>query len=121
MASVHPDSQLEGTTCARTMVGCDLVANVDCLEVNFWCVPMGLNSGYRTPARQAAVDPSAMDRRHTIGEAADMNITNITDWNYLKYYAKNGVCSYACVEPWDAALDHLHVEYDGGACPNSNW
>jgi hypothetical protein len=78
---------------------------------------MTVSSGYREPAYNHTIDPTAPGSRHVFGDAADIASTQST-WQELHDDAKqNG----ACVEPvnYTGQYDWTHVHMDWrGTCPN---
>jgi hypothetical protein len=94
-----------------------MVANNYCVLSNFGPAAWDLRSGYRTPNHNAGTSGSAGNSRHMHGDAADTGANLQSDWDYLRFLAKDsGACGFACVEPRDLAPTWFHQDYRG-ACP----
>jgi hypothetical protein len=75
--------------------------------------PLTINSGYRSPARNAATTGAATNSRHVHGDAADIATTS-TSWDDLQHAGKT---ASACTEPKNLSYPgHVHVDWRG-PCP----
>ena len=76
---------------------------------------MTINSGYRNPAKQHSLNPSAPNSRHQFGDAVDINtLNNNTQWQQMHDTAKQwGTAGGAvCMEPRAVSTNnHLHVNW----------
>ncbi len=96
-----------------------ILTNIECLT-NYYGSHPQLNSGYRNPARNAAIPGSATNSRHLYGDAADLATPTSPDnqmYDDLSALAHSYICySVGCVEPRNFSLNHFHVDYRG-TCP----
>jgi hypothetical protein len=98
----------------------ELITNIECLLTEFGATPE-IVSGYRAPRDQIRAGKGKVKKwenaYHIRGLAIDLETPNgpPTDsppmWDDLQDIAIGGTCGQGCVEPWDWAPTHFHVDY----------
>jgi hypothetical protein len=87
---------------------------------------MSINSGYRNPAKQNVVNPSAPNSRHQFGDAVDIATNNSdTQWQDMhdtsKTYGVEDSMS-PCFEPNSVSTNnHLHADWRPLASCSTTW
>src|SRR5205814_825884 len=98
-----------------------LSSGADCARSNYGG-PLNINSAYRSPATNNAIDPSAPGSRHIHGDAVDL-ATDATTWDAVASAGagEGAGCGSPCLEPRaDTFPGHVHFDWRNAAgvsCP----